>query len=318
MIELTIADLVLNRPLCIAQTKLEVVLSVLSGRLNIVEANGLSLDPSGLGVQAFDKPDVQAAAQRSQNWSDVGFGVAVLPISGSLVHRTRGLDAMSGLQSYAQIGNDFAALMADPSVQHIVLNIDSPGGSVNGLPDLVDKILAARGVKPVTAIVDDNAYSAAYWIASAAQEIVVSRTGGVGSIGAMAVHTDKSQMNAAAGIKITAVTSGARKALLSPNEPLTDAGMAFLSEEVNRMGAMFIEGVASNMGLSPQVVRDMEAGVFMGPAAVAAGLAHRIAPAADALREIVAQYQPGPNTNLPSAGRTSRRARAMAMQLQVG
>lgn len=322
LIELTIADLIFGQVLCIEHGKLETVLSVLSRRLNIVAADGFNIDHTlayapGSEIVAQPKGLIQAAASQGGSWQDLGHGVALLPVSGSLVSRTRGLDAMSGIQSYRQIGSDFQALMADDSVQHIVLHIDSPGGSVNTLPDLVDQIAAARGVKPVTALVDDNAYSAAYWIASAAEDIVISRTSGVGSIGAMAVHVDRSAALERNGIKVTAITSGARKAMLSSDNPLTDDARAHLQGMVDEMGAMFIDGVASLRGLSAKAVREMEAGTFMGASGVENGLADRVMSAGDALREIVSRYQPQPvaRNQTGKTGQVQRAAKAMAMRM---
>jgi signal peptide peptidase SppA len=322
MIELSIADLIFNQVLCVHPAKLEMVLSVLSKRLNIASAAGFNLD-AALAYSGDDAWRVMAGpkgpgvAADSQRWQDLGNGVALLPVSGSLVPRTRGIDAMSGLQSYRQIGADFGALMADSSVNHIVLQEDTPGGSVNTLPDLVDQIYAARGVKPVTALVDDSAYSAGYWLAAAAEDVVVSRTSGVGSIGAMAVHVDRSKANEAAGVKVTAITSGKKKAMLSGDQPLSDEAQAELQGMVDEMGAMFIDGVAHMRGLSAKAVKAMEAGLFVGAHAVEAGLADRVMSAGDALAEIVGRYQIKPGAgpgHAPAAGRVQRAAKAMAMR----
>jgi signal peptide peptidase SppA len=320
LVELSIADLIFGQVLCIQHAKLETMLSVLSRRLNIVDAEGFSIDQGMAYV-----PGQEIAAQRKgvvaagggQGWQDVGHGVAVLPVSGSLVSRSRGLDTMSGLQSYRQIGNDFQALMADNSVQHIVMHIDSPGGSVNSLPDLVDQITAARGVKPVTALVDDNAYSAAYWLAAAADEVVVSRTSGTGSIGALAVHVDRSAANERNGVKVTAIASGERKAMLSPDAPLSDMAREQLQAMVDEMGTMFIDGVAQLRGLSAKKVRDMQAGIFQGAQGVDQGLADRVMSANDALREIVSRYQPNrqPSSSDSKSGRVQRAAQAMAIRM---
>lgn len=313
MIELTIADMLFGQVLCVHPDKLATVLSVLSRRLDIQAADGIQIDRS-LAYEAGVATAMGRQPAPVQSWQDVGNGVALLPISGSLVARTRGLDAVSGLQSYRQIGADFAALMADDSVQHIILQIDSPGGSVNTLPDMVDQIAAARGVKPVTALVDDEAYSAAYWIASAAEEVVISRTGGVGSIGAIAVHVDRSAANEREGIKVTAIRSGARKAMLNPNEPLTEDSQAWLEARVQETATMFIDGVASLRGLSAADVRALEAGTVHGQQAIDIGLADRIQPAGEAIRQIRDRYAPKPVASATSPGRIGRAARAMQMR----
>lgn len=320
MIELSIADLVFNQVLCVHPAKLEMVLSVLSRRLGISQVEGLAIDPS-MAWQPGQHGMVAArgpAAQPEQRWQDVGHGVAVLPVSGSLVARTRGLDAMSGLTSYRQLDNDFQALMADDSVQHIVLQVDSPGGAVATLPDLVDRVAAARGVKPVTALVDDSAYSAGYWLASAASEVVISRTSGVGSIGALMVHVDRSRANEMAGLKVTAIASGTKKTQMSSDRPLSEADLEEAQALVDQAGRMFAEDVARLRGLSVDAVLAMQAGTYNGVAAIDAGLADRVMAAPDALREIVQRYAK-PARPLPSggAGRVSRAARAMAMTINT-
>ena len=309
--ELTVADLIFNTPLAVSPAKLDVVLSVLAQRLNIVSVNGFDFTRA----MHENEPDTQAASgKQSQGFQDIGNGVALINISGSLMHRTRGLDAMSGLASYKSLSSSFAAAMNDESVLHTVLHMDTPGGQTNGLPDFVDEIFSARGIKPITAIVDDSAFSAGMWIAAAADEIVVSRTGGVGSIGVLGVHTDRSQMLADNGVKVTLVTSGKKKAMLADTQPLSSDGLEFLQALVDEQASMFIDSVASMMGLSTKAVREQEAGVFFGAKAVQAGLAHRVQPADQALRDIVARYAPNrnaPTANLKQPGRIARAAQAM-------
>lgn len=314
MIDLSIGDLIFNQVLCAHPAKVEMILSVLSRRLGITQAEGFTLDAS----LAHDPQRMQLAAARGaqaqpeQRWQDVGHGVALLPVSGSLVARTRGLDAMSGLTSYRQLDNDFQALVADDSVRHIVLQIDSPGGAVSTLPDLVDRIAAARGVKPVTALVDDHAYSAGYWLASAADEVVISRTSGVGSIGALMVHVDRSRANEMQGLKVTAIASGTKKTQMSGDRPLSESDLEDAQALVDQAGRMFAEDVARLRGMAVSAVLDMQAGTFNGAAAVDAGLADRVMAAPDALREIVSRYAKPPRG--ASAGRVTRAARAMAMR----
>lgn len=186
-----LASLVFGQAHMIDPMKLDIILAVLADRMGL-ELHGLGSQQIG----AWRKDDEQAAksekvqAARGKAWADAGRGVGVLDVSGTLVHRASGLDAMSGLTSYSQLSAAFASMTMDPDVAHIVLNVNSPGGSVNGVFDLADEIYQARGTKPITAIIDDRAYSAAYALASSADEIIVSRTGGVGSIGVVAAHTD--------------------------------------------------------------------------------------------------------------------------------
>src|SRR5262249_52192305 len=133
--------------------------------------------------------------------------IAVVSVIGTLVSRSGYLDAASGLLSYGDIGEAIAAAMADPTIRGIVLDVDSSGGEVGGLFDLVDNIRAIKAVgeKPLWAVANECALSAAYAIASAADRVYVTRTGEIGSIGVVAVHIDESGADAKAGIGWTFV-----------------------------------------------------------------------------------------------------------------
>ena len=120
-------------------------------------------------------------------------GVAIIPVEGTLVAKLGMLCPYSGMTGYDGIRVNFLTALADDAVRAIVLDIDSPGGECSGLFDLVDTIVAGRGVKPIRAILTEVAFSAAYAIASAADRISVPRTGGVGSIGVVCMHVDWSR-----------------------------------------------------------------------------------------------------------------------------
>lgn len=302
-----LASLVFGQAHMIEPCKLDIIMRVLASHM------GVSVDAVG----AFDDPTKFAPLTASVNaarrdvWHDVGAGVAVLPIAGTLVHRASGIDAMSGLTSYAQLSAAFAAMQDSPRVEHVVLDMSTPGGSVNGAFDLADEIYSARGRKPITAIVDESAYSAGYAIASAADEIIVPRTGGVGSVGVVAAHMDRSEANERNGVKVRYVYAGARKIDGNPDAPLTGEAHDELKAEVDRVYQLFVETVARNRGLSVDAVRGTEAGVFRGDAAVAHRLADRVQAPRDALRAIVARYQ---SSGAAGAGRMQRAASAMRMR----
>ena len=126
----------------------------------------------------------------------------MVSVIGTLVSRSGYLDATSGLLSYGDIGDAIATAMDDPSVRGVILDVDSPGGEVGGLFDLVDRIGAIKSAsgKPLWAVANESALSAAYAIASAADRLYVTRTGEVGSIGVVAVHVDESGADAKAGL----------------------------------------------------------------------------------------------------------------------
>ena len=253
-------------PLLIHQPKLEVILSVLGPRVGLPERS----EPSG--YIRSDRPQAQGPS-----------GVAVIPIHGSLVRRTSGLEADSGLTSYQSVQQMLELARDDASVDAILLDIDSPGGESSGVFDLADKIRTIGLQKPVWAVANDMAFSAAYALASAAQKVFVSRTGGVGSIGVIAMHVDQSVKDAQDGLHYTAVYAGSRKNDLSPHGPMTTEAQRFLQGEVDRVYGLFVDTVARHRGLSSHAVRDTEAGLFFGKDAVRAGLADAVGTLDDAL-----------------------------------
>ena len=274
---------IFGAPLLIHRPKLEVILAVLGPRI------GLSENGTPIPSPTTRSPPV------------AGGGIAVLPIYGTLVRRTVGLEAASGLTSYQDIAAQIDTAIADPAVAAIVLDIDSPGGESGGVFDLADRVRVAAQVKPVWALANDMAYSAAYAIGSAASRFFVTRTGGVGSIGVIAMHADQSVRDAQDGVRYTTVFAGARKNDLNPHEPISDEAHAFLKSEVDRIYGLFVDTVASHRSLSSEAVRATEAGVFFGNDAVAAGLADAVSNFDDVLNELVASLSPPPALSAAAA-----------------
>ncbi len=150
-------------------------------------------------------------------------GIAVIEIAGTLVHRGAWIGQSSGLTSYEGIAAQLQAALADPAIRGIALDIDSFGGEVAGAFDLADRIRAARTQKPVHAFVADHALSAAYALASQADRIILPRTGAVGSIGVVAMHSDMSGALDQKGIAVTLIHAGAHKVDANPYQPLPEA-----------------------------------------------------------------------------------------------
>ena len=222
---------------------------------------GLSVDPAERPF-AFD----QAA------------GVAIIGVRGVLVQRW-GWGGGWGVTGYDGIRQGFAAAIADPMVRGIVLDIDSPGGQVSGLFDLVDAMVALRGQKPVHAILSESAYSAAYAIATVADRITVPRTGGSGSVGVIALQIEVSAALEKAGIAVNVIRFGARKAEGNPFEPLGKPARAGLQADIDTLGQLFAATVAANRGrgLTAEAVIGLEAATFLGEAGVGVGLVDAVA-----------------------------------------
>jgi signal peptide peptidase SppA len=267
-------------PLLIHRPKLDVILSVLGSRVGLPDLS----TPTG-----FVQPDRNAAlADTSAGQS----GIAVIPIYGTLVRRTQGLEAQSGLTSYAGIAMALDTALADPNVAAILLDIDSPGGESSGVFDLADRIRAATAIKPVWAVANDMAFSAAYALGSAASRLIVSRTGGVGSIGVIAMHVDQSVKDQQDGIAYTAVFAGDRKNDLNPHAPISGEAHSFLQGEVNRIYDLFATTVAKHRGMGVNTVKNTQAALYFGTDAVASGLADDVGTLDDAILQINSMLTP--------------------------
>ena len=275
-----LASRIFGTPLLIHPRKLDVILSVLGPRLGVA----MSDDSQQLIKQL-------AAQAPPANPTSLTSNIAVISVSGTLVRRAAAVDAASGLTSYAAISAQLAQAVRDPAVNAILLDIDSPGGEAGGAFDLADQIVAARQIKPIWAVANDDAFSAAYAIASAATRVYVTRTGGVGSVGVIALHVDQSQRDAMNGLRYTAVYAGDRKNDMSPHAPLsTDAAQA-LQAEVDRLYGLFVSTVAVNRNLSAQNVQDTEAGLYFAQDAIDAGLADVVGTLDDALLALSEELQ---------------------------
>ena len=253
-----LASRLFGTPLLVHRAKLDVILAVLGERLTL----------------QVPQVDLTLPSPRSGPVSTPG--IAVIPVHGTLVKRTAGLDAVSGLTSYAEITSLLDAALADPAIDGILLDIDSPGGEASGSFELARQIREASTIKPVWAVANDAAYSAAYALAASAERLVVTETGGVGSIGVIALHIDQSVKDANDGYRFTAITAGTHKNDFSPHQPLTDEAKTELQTEVDRLYGLFVDHVASMRHLAADDVRSTEAGLFFGPNAISAGLADSV------------------------------------------
>ncbi|WP_341819741.1 S49 family peptidase [Wolbachia endosymbiont (group A) of Brachyopa scutellaris] len=200
----------------------------------------------------------------------------IIPIHGILTKKSETFDDIFGMTSYNQIEAQITQAIEDSDIETILLDIDSPGGEVNGVFDLADFIYSARGKKRIIAIANDDAYSAAYAIASSAEKVFVSRTSGVGSIGVIASHIDQSGFDEKQGIKYTTVFAGSRKNDLNPHKPINSEGLESLREEIDRLYEMFVQLIARNRNLSIEAIKSTEAGLYFGKNAVDIGLAEGI------------------------------------------
>jgi len=182
--------------------------------------------------------------------------ILILPVFGVMAHRMNLFTAMSGGMSTEQLRSAVLQAVDNPDVGSIVLDVDSPGGSVFGVEELADTIFKARGPKPIVAVANATAASAAYWVASQADELIMTPSGQVGSIGVIGVHRDISKQAAMLGVKYSFITAGRFKAEGNEFEPLDDETRANMQRRVDQYYDTFVRAVARGRDVGQQTVRD--------------------------------------------------------------
>jgi signal peptide peptidase SppA len=258
-----------------------------------------------------DKIDIAAVEQRlgrplanDQRNYEIVDGVAIIPIEGVVAKKMNMFSQISGGASSQLARASLEQANRDPAVHSIILSIDSPGGTVDGTQTFADAIRASRDIKPIVTLGGGSMSSAAYWFGSAAQATYITDgTTTVGSIGVVASHVDVSAAEAARGIKTTEISAGKYKRVASQYAPLSEDGRQSIQDQLDYMYSLFVGAVASNRGVSVDVVlRDMADGrVFIGQQAIDAGLVDGIT-TLDALVAKLNQER-GPNGRAPTPNR---------------
>jgi signal peptide peptidase SppA len=291
-----VASRIFNTPLLIAPNKFEVIVDAIGHRV-------ISADMILAGEQADDKlaatssasstspaaPDEQETG-RNREYSMTQSGIAHIKVRGTLMKRSSWLGAISGATSYLNIGAQIRSAVEDPSVRGILLDINSPGGETHGCFELSDLIYSFRGKKPIHAVANDLAASAAYAIASATSKITVTRTGAVGSIGVLMCHVDQSKLDSSIGLKYTYLYRGEKKVMGNSHEPLGADAKSEIQGEIDRQYAIFTETVARNRGVNVAQVTKTEAGMFAADNAMPL-LADSVGTFDDAMAGLLAEVQ---------------------------
>ena len=224
------------------------------------------------GAQALAHESLVAAPSRSQGMRQGN--IALIQVFGTIVQRSAQLGPCEGGTSTNDIGNALSAALADETVSQILMEFDTPGGSVFGVAELGDKIRAARGVKPIVGVANSMAASAGYWLMSQCGECYMTPGGQVGSIGVYTAHQDISKAMAEAGINMTLISAGKYKVEGNPFAPLDEEAAAFTQAGVEDYYTMFTGAVAKGRNAPVAAVRDgMGQGRCLGAdAALAAGM----------------------------------------------
>lgn len=235
-------------------------------------------------------------------------GVALIPMRGVIAPRMNMMTEISGGTSAELLVRDVRTAMADPSVDALMLMVDSPGGAVAGTQAATNAIASLRGQKPIGAYAEDLMASAAYWIGSAADPgamWIASDTTQVGSIGVVATHTDMSRREEALGIRTTEIVAGRYKRVASEHGPLTETGLATIQSQVDHIYAAFVADVARNRGVSVErVLSSMADGrIFLGREAITAGLVDGMATLEAAMQQLKDRAAVGKRTSVAKQNR---------------
>lgn len=282
-----LARILYNNPLLIEPGKAELIERIFR---QYVEGSGdaaIDAEAPHLGrSKLFSDASVSSALDGAGYYLAEG-GIAVVPVLGTLVQRSMGMDALSGLQSYASIQDAINAALADTKVRGILMEIDSPGGDAAGLFDLAAQIREASQKKPVWAAANEYAFSAAYAIGASADRLSLPESGSVGSVGVIMMHVDQSAADQRKGYKFTPIFAGARKADFSTHAPLGAEAKATAQQQVDALYEMFVSSVAQGRNIDASVPRGTEAGLLNSQQAKTLGMADAVEP----FRHTLAQFR---------------------------
>jgi len=289
----TTAEAMLEAPWAILPTTL--------GRIVDRVRQGPAIQVDGAAIVALDGPHGGAVRVGS---------VSVLPVYGVIEHRADWMMEYFGGVGVDDLRESLRAELNDPAVKAVVLDVDSPGGTVAGVTELAAELRGARGgTKPIVAVANTLAASAAYWLASQADEVVVTPSGSVGSIGIYALHQDVSRMLDEIGVTMTFVSAGEHKTEGNEFEPLSDEARADIQSRVDASYAQFIADVAAGRRVSAdRVEADYGGGrVLTAKAALAVGMVDRVETLAQTVQRL----------NAPAGRRRAMAAEGLAPDLEA-
>lgn len=255
---------IITSPWAITEDKLNEIVSIYQAHLK-----GEKIDVKGIEAR------IGRSLNNTRQEMEVRNGVAVIEINGVLAKRMNLFMDISGGTSTQIIGDQIRDALADEEVRAIILHIDSPGGTVDGTADLANLIFEGRGQKPIVAFVDGLMASAAFWIGSAADRVVISGdTTMVGHVGVISTHTDFSRAYEMQGVRTTRIVTGRFKAATPDDQPLSETGRQMLQEMVDGIMTVFVADLAKFRGVSETDIRTRlgEAQVVMGQQALLLGV----------------------------------------------
>jgi len=236
----------------------------------------------------FVKMAVAAEAKASRR---IRGSIAVLSLQGYIAQKRDWFLMFFGGTSTEEFGAAFDKALADKDVSAVVLDVDSPGGSVYGVHELATKIRSARGQKPIVAVSNSLMASAALWIGTAADKVYVTPSGETGSVGVVAVHVETSKADAELGVKYSIIQSGQHKAEANPYEPLDEDARDFIQQRVDEYRDMFVADLAKQRGLRKDSLQKNfgDGRVFGAAESVERGIVDGIATFEDVVKQLASK-----------------------------
>ncbi len=286
-------NLAVETPWAIVPERLNLIAEILRTRR---EGAPLTAEEVQARVEAA-KPPAPPVARESPH------GIGLISLVGTLIPRGSMLAQSSGAMGMDGFRRSIEALDRAPQVGAIVIEVDSPGGSVAGIEEAADAVYAARRSKPVVAVADSLAASGAYWVASAATQLSVTPSGMVGSIGVLALHESLAGLLDQRGVEVSLISAGKYKGEASPYRPLSDDARAAIQHQVDTYYGAFTRAVARGRGVTVEVVRGGfgEGRVVTAHEAVEMGMADRIETLDQAIERVAGEMRARQRVASPAA-----------------
>jgi len=287
---------VTTTPWAIAPAKLAEI-----GEFIAMRSRGVALDKAEVQFALDGRPRPERGGDRRPYRLIEGHGVAIIPLYGVILPRANLLIEFSGGTSTQLFSQAVEQAVADEEVETIVLDVDSPGGSVVGVQEAADTVRWATARKKVVAVATSQMASAAYWIGAAAGEVVASPSSQVGSVGVYSLHFDQSRRDEKEGMKVTVIQRGQYKTDGIPHKPLTDQGRNTLQEQVDSYYSMFVHSLAIDRKVSLATVETNfgQGKTFLAQQATLAGMVDRVS----TLGEILGELRRPARSPLATSGR---------------
>jgi capsid assembly protease len=306
MKDLNLISAFYSEPWAITESKLRALETVL-----LRHASGES--PTDTDLEAIARSRASQTAKTGYQGMAVPDGTAMIPLHGTIVNRPGPFAEFSGATSPQDFAAAVRAAADDDKVKRIVLDVDSPGGTIAGTETAAQAVAYARSKKETVAVSEGLMASAAYWISSQASKIVTGRTGTLGSIGVMMAARDSSHREAMQGIRTTLYKSGRYKGAGTPGVPLDGDAHEYFQSTIDSFFSEFVSAVASGRGLSEDYLRNEVADgrTFIGAEAVRLGLADEIGSLASVLGAEPTTGSTG------SASKTNNKPTAMQHELNT-